>query len=70
MTVKINTNGRGNPMTFKEHRRFSDQEIAQAAEPTRITESSEPEDPTFERHYRIGELAEMGQLAGRQYACW
>jgi hypothetical protein len=61
MTVKINPNGRGNPMTSTERRRFSDQEIAQAASPTRIT----PEDPAFERHYRIGELAAKWQL-GRE----
>ena len=65
MTVKITPNGRGNPMTSTERRRFSDQEIAQAAAPTKITESSAPEDPAFERHYRIGELAEMWQL-GRE----
>lgn len=64
-TVKINTNGRGNPMASTERRRFSDQEIAQAASPTRITESSAPEDPAFERHYRIGELAAKWQL-GRE----
>ena len=64
MTVKITSNGRGNPMTSTEHRRFSDQEIAQAATPT-ITESSAPEDPAFERHYRIGELAAKWQL-GRE----
>ena len=65
MTAKITPNGRGNPMTSTEHRRFSDQEIAQAASPTRITESSAPEDPAFERHYRIGELAAKWQL-GRE----
>ena len=65
MTAKITTNGRGNPMTSIEHERFSDQGIAQAATSTRSTESSAPEDPAFERHYRIGELAEMWQL-GRE----
>ena len=65
MTVKITPNGRGNPMTSTEHRRFGDQEIAQAATPTRSTESSAPEDPAFERHYRIGELAAKWQL-GRE----
>jgi hypothetical protein len=65
MTVKITPNGRGNQMTSTERRRFSDQEIAQAASPTRITESSAPEDPAFERHYRIGELAAKWQL-GRE----
>jgi hypothetical protein len=65
MTMKITPNGRGNSMTSTEHRRVSDQEIAQAAAPTRITESSAPEDPAFERHYRIGELAAKWQL-GRE----
>ena len=65
MTVKITPNDRGNPMTSTERRRFSDQEIAQAATPTRIAESSAPEDPAFERHYRIGELAAKWQL-GRE----
>jgi hypothetical protein len=65
MTVKITPNNRGNPMTSTERRRFSDQEIAQAATPTRSTESSALEHPAFERHYRIGELAEMWQL-GRE----
>jgi len=65
MTVKITPNDRGNSMTSIEHRRFSDHEIAQGATPTRSTESSAPEDPAFERHYRIGELAEMWQL-GRE----
>src|SRR5436190_24204607 len=62
MTAKITPNGRGNPTTSTERHRFSDQEIAQAASPTRITESSAPEDPAFERHYRIGELAGKWQL--------
>ena len=65
MTVKITPNDRGNPMTSTERRHFSDQEIAQAATPTRITESCAPEDPAFERHYRIGELAAKWQL-GRE----
>ena len=65
MTAKVTPNDCGNPMTSTERRRFSDQEIAQAATPTRITESSAPEDPAFERHYRIGELAAKWQL-GRE----
>ena len=64
MTAKI-TGDDGNPMTSTEHRRFSDREIAHEATPTRITESSAPEDPAFERHYRIGELAAKWQL-GRE----
>ena len=63
MTVKITPNGCGNPMTSTEHRRFSDQAIAQAATPTTNTESSAPADAAFERHYRIGELAELWQLS-------
>ena len=73
MTAKVTPNDRGNPMTSTERRRFSDQEIAQAATTTRITQSSAPritqssapEDPAFERHYRIGELAAKWQL-GRE----
>jgi hypothetical protein len=65
MTVKITSNGRDNAMTSIEHRRFSNQEIAHTATPTRITESSALEDPAFERHYRIGELAAKWQL-GRE----
>ena len=64
-TGKIIPNERGNPMTSIEHRRFGDQEIAQTAPPTRSTESSALEDPAFERHYRIGELAAKWQL-GRE----
>ena len=65
MTAKITPNDRGNPMTSTERRRFGDQEIAQTAPPTRSTESSALEDPAFERHYRIGELAAKWQL-GRE----
>ena len=66
MTTKIIQNHRGNPMASPERRRFSDQEIAQAATPTGTTGSSAPpEDPAFERHYRIGELAAIWQL-GRE----
>ena len=65
MTVKITPNDRGNPMTSTEQARFSAREIAQAATPTRSTESSALSHPAFERHYRIGELAEMWQL-GRE----
>ena len=65
ITAKITPNDRGNPMTSAEQRRFGDQEIAQSATPRRITESSAPEDPAFERHYRIGELAAKWQL-GRE----
>ena len=64
-TTKTTPNDRGNLVTSTERRRFSDQEIAQAATPTRITESSAPVDSAFERHYRIGELAAMWQL-GRE----
>jgi hypothetical protein len=64
MTAKI-TRDDSNPMTSTGHRRFSDHKIAHAATPTKSMESSAPEDPAFERHYRIGELAEMWQL-GRE----
>jgi hypothetical protein len=65
MTVKITPNDRGNQLTSTDHRRFSDQEIAQAATPSTSTESLALKHPAFERHYRIGELAEMWQL-GRE----
>ena len=64
MTAKITPND-GNTMRSTEHWRFSDLEIAHAATPTTSTDSSAPEDPAFERHYRIGELAQMWQL-GRE----
>ena len=64
-TVKITPNGRGNSMTSTGQRRFSDQEITQAATSTRTTESPALAHPAFERHYRIGELAETWQL-GRE----
>ena len=65
MTVKITPNDRGNPMTSAEHQRFSDQDIAQAATSTRSNGSAPLRHPAFERHYRIGELAETWQL-GRE----
>ena len=65
MTVKITPNDTGNSMTSREHGRFSARETAQAATPTGSTESSAPGHPAFERHYRIGELAEMWHL-GRE----
>ena len=65
MTAKIIPNGRGNPMTSTERRRFGDQEIAQAATPTKSTEPPALDHPAFERHYRIGELAAKWQL-GRE----
>ncbi len=52
-------------MTSREHGRFSAREIAQAATPTGSTESSALGHPAFERHYRIGELAEIWKL-GRE----
>ena len=64
-TVKIAANDRDNPITAKEHRHFSNQEIAQTTTLTRTSESSPLEHSAFERHYRIGELAEMWQL-GRE----
>ena len=67
LTVKITPNDRGNLMTSTEQQRFGDQEIAQSATPTRITESSAPEDPAFERRYRTGEVAAKWQL-GRETA--
>ena len=65
MTVKITPNGRGNPMTSKGQRRFSDQESAQASTSMPSTGSSASGHAAFERHYRIGELAAKWQL-GRE----
>ena len=65
MTVKITPNDRGNPMTSTGRRRFSEQEIGQASTSMPSTGSSAPVHATFERHYRIGELAAKWQL-GRE----
>jgi hypothetical protein len=64
MTAKI-TPDDSNPMTSAEHRRLSDRQMVHATTMTRIAESSAPEESAFERHYRIGELAELWQL-GRE----
>jgi hypothetical protein len=64
MTVKITPNDHSNTMTSTKCGRLSEQEIARAATPM-STESSALEQPAFERHYRIGELAQMWQL-GRE----
>jgi hypothetical protein len=45
--------------------RLADQEIAKQAKSTSGRESICPESAAFERHYRIGELAEMWKL-GRE----
>src|SRR5947207_13478296 len=55
----------GNPMTPNEHRRFGDEDIPQAGKVTKNSESLSPRRAAFERHYRIGELAEMWKL-GRE----
>ena len=52
-------------MTSTEHFRFADQEIAKDAKPMSARESAPREHVAFERHYRIGELAEMWKL-GRE----
>jgi hypothetical protein len=65
MTVKITPNGRGSSMTSTRQRRFSEQEIGPASTSMPSTGSSAPVHATFERHYRIGELAETWQL-GRE----
>jgi hypothetical protein len=52
-------------MTSTEHVRFADREVATTANPTRRRESVDLEHPALERHYRIGELAEMWKL-GRE----
>jgi hypothetical protein len=60
MTVRITPNDHSNTMTSTKRGRFRDQET-----PMKSTESSPLEQPAFERHYRIGDLAEMWQL-GRE----
>ena len=60
--ARTGTHVRGS-MTFAEHDRPDDHYGRTVARPVR---NSEPGDrPTFERHYRIGELAEMWSL-GRE----
>src|SRR5262249_49413246 len=54
---------RDSEMTFSEHSRFGDQEIKDAKPTSR--ELTALEHPAFERHYRIGELADMWKL-GRE----
>jgi hypothetical protein len=51
-------------MATTEHPPFGDPEIARRAKPTN-TESDVLEHPAFERHYRIGELADLWKL-GRE----
>jgi hypothetical protein len=65
MTAKITSNGRGNPMTSTDRPRFSDQEFVQASTSMPSAGSSATGHAAFERHYRIGELAQMWQL-GRE----
>ena len=48
-------------MTSTEHRRFGDQNV-DASKPPQRGESGPLEHPTFERHYRVGELATMWNL--------
>ena len=52
-------------MTSTEYFRFADQEIAKDAKPASAREFAAREHVAFERHYRIGELAEMWNL-GRE----
>jgi hypothetical protein len=52
-------------MPFTEHYPVGDQDTRNAAEPTRSREPAAPECQAFERHYRIGELADLWKL-GRE----
>lgn len=52
-------------MTSSEHSRFGGREIAENPQLTSRHESRAREHPAFERHYRIGELADMWKL-GRE----
>ena len=64
-TTANTPNGRGNPMTSTDRSRFSHQEFTQASTSMPSTGSSALGQAAFERHYRIGELAEIWQL-GRE----
>ena len=64
-TAKITSNDRDNSMTSTDRRPFSDQEITQLSTSTPSTGPSALGQAAFERHYRIGELAEIWQL-GRE----
>jgi len=52
-------------MPPSEHYRFAAHELGRDARPVRVSELARLEDAAFERHYRIGELAEMWNL-GRE----
>ena len=51
-------------MTSTERRELSNQDVGRAVPPP-IRSRSAPEHPAFERHYRIGELADVWKL-GRE----
>jgi hypothetical protein len=51
-------------MTSTEHPHFNDREIGKTAAPSSRVSVSQ-EHPAFERHYRVGELAEIWKL-GRE----
>jgi hypothetical protein len=63
--MTITTNNRGTTMASTEDRRFGDHAIMHADMTATRTVSTSQEDPAFERHYRIAELATMWQL-GRE----
>ena len=52
-------------MRSTEHRGFGDEDILKSAKLTKTLESAALERPAFERHYRIGDLAEVWKL-GRE----
>jgi hypothetical protein len=52
-------------MRSTEHRWFGDEDIVKSAKLTETMESAALERPAFERHYRIGDLAEVWKL-GRE----
>ncbi|HEY3382580.1 MAG TPA: hypothetical protein VGK32_12475 [Vicinamibacterales bacterium] len=52
-------------MPFTEHYPVGGQDTRNAAAPTRSREPAAPEGQAFERHYRIGELADLWKL-GRE----
>ena len=65
MTATMISNNRSNQVTSAEHLRFGAHEMAQVATATTSIESPALAHPAFERHFRIGELAETWRL-GRE----
>jgi hypothetical protein len=52
-------------MRSTEHSRFGELDVERMGDLTRDAESPRPEHPAFERHFRVGELAEVWKI-GRE----